>query len=292
MQLESGSAPVFSTRPSILDREFDNLAVTMEDETLWCTLLPQAPSRWSWSLLGEMQDVRDYLEDWPVNDSRPAPAFHIIRSRIPGVFSLGGDLTTFLSLIAANDKNGLRNYAHSCVELVHATNCGFSSDITTIALVEGAAYGGGFEAALSAQIIVAEESSTFGFPELLFGLFPGMGALPLLSQRIPETKAFKLIESARTYSAAELHDIGIIDTVVPDGEGVSAVKDLARRRLRHSSGYRALRRASYETQFTRLDAMLRVADLWVNAALDLSPTNISVMRKIASAQDRRQEQAA
>jgi DSF synthase len=49
-------------------------------------------------------------------------------------------------------------------------------DVTTIALVQGDALGGGFETALSSNVLIAERSAKLGFPEILFNLFPGMGA--------------------------------------------------------------------------------------------------------------------
>src|SRR3546814_13167359 len=62
----------------------------------------------------------------------------------------------------------------------------WSSDVCSsdlVALVDGDALGGGFELALACQTIVAESGVQMGFPEVLFGLFPGMGAYSLLSQR-------------------------------------------------------------------------------------------------------------
>ena len=52
----------------------------------------------------------------------------------------------------------------------------FNLPFTTISLVQGDALGGGFEAALCGDIIIAEKQARFGFPEVLFNLFPGMGA--------------------------------------------------------------------------------------------------------------------
>ena len=50
--------------------------------------------------------------------------------------------------------------------------------------MQGECLGGGFEAALSSDVIVAEKSARFGFPEILFNLFPGMGAYSFLERKI------------------------------------------------------------------------------------------------------------
>jgi enoyl-CoA hydratase/carnithine racemase len=70
----------------------------------------------------------------------------------------------------------------------------------TIGLVQGAALGGGFEALLSFDYIVAERDATFGLPEILFGLFPGMGAHAILSRKLGAAMADRLIVSNQTYT--------------------------------------------------------------------------------------------
>jgi len=101
--------------------------------------------------------------------------YQVLASRIPGIFSLGGDLLHFSKLIEARDREGLIRYGIDCVDLVYWTSVGYNLPVTTIALVQGTAQGGGFEAALAAHVIVAERQCRFGFPEVMFNLFPGMG---------------------------------------------------------------------------------------------------------------------
>ena len=105
-------------------------------------------------------------------------------SKVPGVYNLGGDLALFRDAIARHDREVLLTYAHSCIDNVFSWATSFGQPLTTIALVEGDAMGGGFESALSASVLVAEESARLGFPEILFNLFPGMGAYSLLSRKV------------------------------------------------------------------------------------------------------------
>ncbi|NUS39934.1 MAG: enoyl-CoA hydratase, partial [Lysobacter sp.] len=109
----------------------------------------------------------------------------ILASDNPGVFNLGGDLELFCRLIRAGDRDGLLDYARNCVLGVHAFHAGLGVGAHTIALVQGDALGGGFEAALSCHTIVAEEGVLMGLPEVLFDLFPGMGAYSFLCKRVP-----------------------------------------------------------------------------------------------------------
>ena len=155
------------------------------------------------------------------DESRPDDClrYQVLSSATPGVFSLGGDLEYFLNAIRKQDRPALQHYATACIDILYKSARGYGSDLTTIALVQGEALGGGFEAALSCNIIVAERGATFGFPETLFGMFPGMGAYSLLARRIAPAMAKRLIESGNVYTADELYELGVIDRVATDGEG-------------------------------------------------------------------------
>jgi DSF synthase len=140
----------------------------------------------------------------------------------PGVFNYGGDLALFARLAQARDRQGLLHYATLCVDNLHRRITGFHPPIITLVLVQGAALGGGFEAVFRNQVIIAERSSTFGFPEILFNLFPGMGAYSFLARLIGARRTEEIITSGALYGAAklaELAELGIMDVVAEDGQG-------------------------------------------------------------------------
>ena len=72
----------------------------------------------------------------------------VLGSRFPGVFNLGGDLNLFAGFIAAGDRDGLVRYGRDCVSILHNNLRRLELPIVTIALVQGDALGGGFEAVL------------------------------------------------------------------------------------------------------------------------------------------------
>jgi DSF synthase len=117
----------------------------------------------------------------------------VLGSRAPGVFCFGGDLSLFERLIRSGDRDGLARYGYRCVEILHRNMHSLDLPMLTIGLVQGAALGGGFEALLSFDYIVAERDATFGLPEILFGLFPGMGAHAILSRKLGSAMADRLI---------------------------------------------------------------------------------------------------
>jgi DSF synthase len=218
-------------------------------------------------------------------------AYQVMTSSRDGVFCLGGDLAHFLALIESQDRAGLFRYAKHCVDTVYMSATAYGLPFTTIALVRGQALGGGFEAALANTVLIAEEHSTFGFPETLFGLFPGMGALSLLCRRVSPGIAKRIISSGRLYSARELYDLGVVDLVAKDGEGERAVRDYISGRRSRETGFYALDRAAARINPISYDELLEVVRIWVDTALSLSARNRRLMGYLLDAQRRRWEPA-
>jgi enoyl-CoA hydratase/carnithine racemase len=97
----------------------------------------------------------------------------------------------------------------------------------TIASVFGFALGGGFELALSCDLIVAAEDAVFGLPETRVGILPGGGGTQLLARRIGVGRAKDLIFTGRRVSASEAHQMGVLNRLVPRADLEGAVRRLA-----------------------------------------------------------------
>jgi DSF synthase len=184
------------------------------------------------------------------------------------------------------DREAIRRYARLCVDLVYRRYSGFGANISTIALVQGKALGGGFECALACDTIFAERSATFSFPESLFGLFPGMGALSFLARRVGTTKAEQICGSADVYSAEEMHRLGIVDRVVDDGMGLEAVRRYIAQRIRHANTHRALKMAKALCQPVTHEELTKIVDVWSDAAMQLESRDLRMMARLVKAQDR------
>lgn len=246
--------------------------------TVWSTLAPYAPTHVSSELLRELSALSNRIREGRYGQLR----YKVISSELPGIFSLGGDLELFLAAIERRDRNTLFEYGKAAIDEVWAnvTGCG-RREVTTIAVVEGEAQGGGFEAVLSCHVIVAEAGTSFGFPESLFGLFPGMGALPLLTERTDSAVASRIVSRADRYSAEFLHDIGVVDHVVPRGTARQFVRDLLNTADSRSNIGRkdALARVNYS-------ALLRSVEQWVETALNLNDKHKRSMSYLLRAQRR------
>lgn len=213
--------------------------------------------------------------------------FQVVASTDSRAFSLGGDLTYFLELIEAGDRQALRDYAKTCIDIQYATATHYDVPFTTIALVEGEALGGGFEAALSANWLIAEPQARFGFPEMSFGMFPGMGALSLLTRRVSMSTARKLIMDRRVYTAEELHDLGVVDMLADSGKGREATADYMRRHIGLISGLHGFQSAVDRVSPVNYDELADIIDLWVESALHLNDRNRRLMEYFARAQTNR-----
>jgi DSF synthase len=210
----------------------------------------------------------------------------ILGSRAPGVFCFGGDLKLFERLIRSRDREALARYGYRCVEILHRNMNALDLPMLTVGLVQGAALGGGFESLLSFDYIVAERGATFGLPEILFGLFPGMGAHAILSRKLGSAMADRLIVSNQTYTAEEMYELGIVHVLAEDGQGLAACEDFIRKSERRHPGLVNARKATRVTSPIGLSELKRVVDLWAEAALQLSDGDLKVMGRLTRAQER------
>jgi DSF synthase len=211
--------------------------------------------------------------------------YTVLASRVKGVFNLGGDLDLFARLVASQDGEGLLRYGHACIKVLHQNYMSHGLPITTISLIQGECLGGGFEAALSSDVLVAEKSARFGFPEILFNLFPGMGAYSFLERKIGYRETERLIASGKIYSADDMLDLGVVDVVAPDGGGEAAVASYigARRHSRSGlAGLAAARRAVHNLEYEELS---RVVKAWAETALRLSARDLKLMQRLVSRQN-------
>ena len=254
-------------------QEFHTLDLKFDDNygILWKFIAHDATRYFSTQQLNEIRAVQSAVSECrplAVPNYNPEKVkFLVFGSKLPGIFSLGGDLQLFRKHIANRDRLGMESYARIATDAVynHATN---TRNVTTFSLVQGTALGGGFEAALAGNVIVAERGTRMGFPEVLFGLFPGMGAYTLLRRRVGQAEAEKIILSANNYPAEELHEMGIIDLLVDPGDGERAINSYVSR-SRNRPGFPAFRKALNRAHVVDHDELYSIADEWVNAAMEL-----------------------
>lgn len=117
---------------------------------------------------------------------------------------------------------------------IHPTVTGFGgitarSDVykPIIAAVNGVAMGGGFEIALSCDIIVASQNAKFALPEPRVGLAAGAGGMQRLARQIPLKKAMGMLLTGRHVSAQEGFDLGFVTALADEGKALEEAKKWA-----------------------------------------------------------------
>ena len=241
-------------------------------------------------LLHDMRRTQERIRRRLAADSNPkAGAHHLVLASDADVFNLGGDLALFSQLIRAGNRDRLLEYATLCVEVAFNLYELFEDRVHSVAVVQGDALGGGFEAALCCHTIIAEEGAGMGFPEALFDLFPGMGAYTFLTRRVTPQLAERMMLNARVYPVEELQEMGVVDLVVPRGEGLRAARDMVRQHQRIGNALRAMNTVRQACRPIYLDELLTVTTQWVDAAMRLSDRGLRTMERLIRAQRMRAE---
>jgi DSF synthase len=269
------------------------------DETLGAAIfrmLPHPRPCFTPTLLADIQAYQRYLMQLVAQDISDTGhsqwQYSVLASGDPKTFNLGGDLSRFADLIERQDREALMRYAIACIDGAYAFHTHMSQPITSIALVEGNAQGGGFEAALSCNVIIAERGNMLGFPEVLFNMFPGMGAYSFLSRRAGSGIAERLIYSGDLYTAESLYELGIIDVLAEPGEGHAALANYIRTARRRANALKLLRYVRHTYNQVPYEELLSITTQWVDAALKLGSSELGIMKRLVRAQNKRAEKLA
>ncbi len=259
------------------------------ERVLWYYMRPTARPSFTHALLRDIRRLQlqvaaafegaKNLEDYPLR-------YLVLASAIPQTFNLGGDLSLIGSLVRSKDRIGLEDYARACIDVLYGNIVALDLPLVTVSLVRGHALGGGFEAAMSSNVLIAEEQAKFGLPEVLFNLFPGMGAYSLLARRIGQVEAEKMIVSGKTYSASELYEMGIVDVLAAEGEGERKLYEFVDQRSHRFNSHLAIYQARKRYAQVSHEELNDIAGIWVDAALNLSVADLRRIDRLASSQDR------
>ena len=274
-----------------LTTEFQYLDVQLDTDTgiLLCSQRHQERPCFSSGLLEEVLDLQVTLKLMFSGQAAPQIPFDYLiwASSLPGIYNLGGDLKHFCTLVRDQDSEGLHVYAKRCVDVCYLNATSLDLPILTVALVQGDALGGGFESVLSNDLIIAEEGAKFGLPEVVFNLFPGMGAYSFLSRRLDAVRARNMIMSGRLYTAEELHELGIVDVLCRKGDGEHELHNFIERNQRRHNLLTAMSRVGRRCQPVTYEELIDVAELWVDTTLSLQESDLRRMERLVAAQDRR-----
>lgn len=173
--------------------------------------------------LDELESLAQALRD----PNQTAHAVIIYSDRKCG-FSAGADLRElyqrFQSMQIEDAVQGVREFLE---RIHHALNVIDAAPMTTIAAVHGVTFGGGLELALACDLIIADKTARFAFPELRLGLIPGFGGIPRLKRDIGNAVVRDLLLTGRSFNTTKAQQIGLVGQVVAEGEALRAARATA-----------------------------------------------------------------
>ncbi len=266
------------------EEKFSSLDITYEEEHALAWYRMNAHPRPCLT-----RDLIDEAQVWFDQITKETPCdcklkYMVMSSKVPGVFNLGGDLNLFIQLIREKDKETLLKYDIACIKAMYRIHRGLEKEITSIALVQGDALGGGFEGVLANEIIIAEKSSKMGLPDILFNLFPGAGAYSFLYRKVGSALAEEMVLSGKLYTAQELYDLGVVNILVEDGEGEQAVYNYIKKENRQRNGRLGFRKVKNLNNPVTLDELIDGAKIWAETAMNLEDKDLRMMERLVKRQ--------
>lgn len=152
----------------------------------------------------------------------------IVYSSLACGFSAGGDLRELYEGIRTTEPDaaakGIREF-HQRIH--HVMNTLDASPLTTIAAVHGITFGGGLELALTCDIIIADKTARFCFPELRLGIIPGFGGIPRLKRDLGNAVVRDLLLTGRSFNVTKAQQIGLVSQVVGESEALRVARATA-----------------------------------------------------------------
>jgi DSF synthase len=252
-----------------------------ERRTMWMLLRAEPRPSFNHGLIEEIMNL-----SYAAQRSGLTIDFWVTGSLVPQMFNAGGDLSFFVDCIQNGRREALRAYARACVDCIHAAARGFDTGAVTIAMVEGSALGGGFEAALAHHFLLAQNNARMGFPEIAFNLFPGMGGYSLVARRAGMKLAEELICDGESHTAEWFETRGLVDRLFQPGEGYRATRtfiDTLRPKL---NGVKAMLKARQRVlQLTRAELM-DITEDWVDFAFSIEEKDLAYMARLVQLQNR------
>jgi DSF synthase len=212
---------------------------------------------------------------------------YVMTSDVAGVFNFGGDLSLFVLLIRARDVESLRMYGRRCIDLVWWMENASRLGVHTTVLVQGDTLGGGLESVMPFHKVIFERSAQAGFPEVLFNLFPGMGAWDFTIRKAGFSVANEMILSGRLYTAEQLYRRRLVDLVVDDGDGEAAIESVVRTVNPRLRGTLAALEARRHAAPITYESLMTIVDQWTDTALQLTDRDLRLMERLARAQVRK-----
>ena len=173
-----------------------------------------------------LADLERFVDALEAKEGKPSAIIN--HSDLQGGFSAGADLrelfTRSENMPMAERLTGVRNFLERIHRVLNAID---SYPCVTIAAIHGVCFGGGFELALACDLIVADKTARFCFPELRLGLIPGFGGIPRLKRDLGNAVVRDLLFTGRSINAIKAQAVGLVSQVASEGEALRLARTTA-----------------------------------------------------------------
>jgi enoyl-CoA hydratase/carnithine racemase len=174
--------------------------------------------------LGMLEHLERFAADLEQSDARAV----IIHSALESGFCAGADLRGLYAGMQGRQPDEYLPELREFIERIHALMSRLDRmGQTTIAALHGVCFGGGFELALACDVLIADRTARFGFPELRLGIIPCFGGIPRLRRELPNALVRDLVLTGRTLGAARAHELGLVSQVAAPGQALALARSTA-----------------------------------------------------------------
>lgn len=175
--------------------------------------------------LGELEDALAQL---------PRARAALVRSDLSRGFSAGADLRGLQAELAARGAAAVAPEVRAFLGRINAALGALDrAPIPTAAAVHGVCFGGGLELALTCDLVVAERTARFAFPELRLGLIPCFGGLARLQRDLGGARARDLLLTGRSLGADAAREAGLVGQVVGTGRAAAVARRALTQAAKH-----------------------------------------------------------
>lgn len=158
----------------------------------------------------------------------------IVRSELESGFCAGADLRELYREILSRPTRDHKPEMRKFLDRIHHVMDSIDRfPFLTIGVIHGACFGGGFELALTCDLLIAEPTARFCFPELRLGIIPGFGGIPRLKRDLGNSVVRDLLLTGRSINAKKAQAIGLVSQVVAEGEGLGVAHRMAQQAAKY-----------------------------------------------------------
>lgn len=192
-----------------------------EDGIVWLLLDKKGTSTNTLS-----EDVLTELDAALTTIEQDRPRALVIRSAKQSGFIAGADINELRGVTDPTKIEALIARGHGVLDRLDRL------PLPTVAVIHGYCLGGGLEMALACDHRIAIDDASFGFPEVLLGLHPGLGGTVRLSRLINPVQAMTMMLTGKTLRPSAAKTLGIVDAVTQERHVIGAIKAAADRSLK------------------------------------------------------------